>query len=179
MKSARFILRRLKCYLLIKYYGLRDVDTTAYMAYGSKISRDLVAGKYTYIGYGSMIGGRVSIGAYTMLGPCVICMGDDHRYDLVGVPAIFSGRPNLRPTVIGRDAWIGARSIILPGVEIGDGAIVAAGTVVSRSIPACEVHGGVPNRKIKDRFSSTIETQRHLEFLQSPPVQGGFAESRY
>jgi acetyltransferase-like isoleucine patch superfamily enzyme len=179
MKRARLILRRLKCYFLIKYYGLRHVDATTYIAHGSKISRDLVADKYTYIGCGSMIGGRVSIGAYTMLGPRVICMGDDHRYDLVGVPVIFSGRPNLRPTVVGRDVWIGARSIILPGVEIGDGAIVAAGTVVSRSIPACEVHGGVPNRKIKDRFSSIIETQRHLEFLRGPPVRGGFAESRY
>jgi len=176
--SARSILRGLKCRLLIKYYRLTHVSPTAYIAFGSRISRDLVACEYTYIGYRAMIGSRVSIGAYTMLGPYVICMGDDHRFDVVGVPTIFAGRPTLRPTVIGRDAWIGARSIVLPGVEIGDGAIVAAGTVVTKSIPPCEVHGGTPNGKIKDRFPNVADKERHLAFLKGPPVKGNFAETR-
>ena len=82
---------------------------------------------YCYIGPGAIIGPRVRIGAYTMMGPRVICTGDDHRYDIAGVPVIFAGRPSLRATVIGRDAWIGAGATILAGVQIGDGAIVAAG----------------------------------------------------
>jgi acetyltransferase-like isoleucine patch superfamily enzyme len=94
------------------------------------------------------------------------------------VPIIFSGRPDLRPTVIGRDAWIGAHSIILPGVEIGDGAIIAAGSVVSRSVPPCEIHGGVPNRKIRDRFENAADRVRHLEFLREAPRRGRFAEPR-
>jgi acetyltransferase-like isoleucine patch superfamily enzyme len=179
MKRLRLILRGLKCLLLVKYYRLKHVDSTAYIMYGSHISRDLVAKEYTFIGEGSMIGRRVSIGAYTMLGPCVMCLGDDHRYDVPGVPSIFSGRPTLRPIVIGRDVWIGARSTILSGVEIGDGAIVAAGTVVSKNIPPCEIHGGIPNRKIKDRFGSLADKQRHLEFLRKSPTLGNFAEGRY
>jgi acetyltransferase-like isoleucine patch superfamily enzyme len=175
---ARPLLRGLKCWLLIKHYRLRHVDSTAYIAYGSNISRDLVAGEYAYIGQGSMINGRVSIGAYTMFGAGVMCLGDDHRYDLPAVPAIFSGRPSLRPTVIGRDVWVGARSIILAGVEIGDGAIVAAGTVVSSNVPACEIHGGVPNRKIKDRFAQESDTKRHLEYLQRSPSPGNYAIGR-
>jgi len=179
MRRVRPMLRGLKCMLLIKYYRLQHVDPTAYIMYGSKISRDLVAHEYTFIGEGAMIGRSVSIGAYTMLGPCVMCLGDDHRYDMPGVPAIFSGRPSLRPIVIGRDVWIGARSIILSGVEIGDGAVVAAGSVVSKSILPCEIHGGIPNRKIKDRFDSPTDKQRHLEFLERPATQGAFAEGRY
>jgi acetyltransferase-like isoleucine patch superfamily enzyme len=179
MKRIRLLLRGVKCLLLIKYYRLKHVDPTAYIMYGSRISRDLVAGEYTFIGERSMIGRKVSIGAYTMLGPSVMCLGDDHRYDVPGLPAIFSGRPNLRPIVIGRDVWIGARSIILSGVEIGDGVIVAAGTVVSKNIPSCEIHGGIPNRKIKDRFDSLTDKQRHLEFLKKPPMPGNFAENRY
>lgn len=179
MTRFRLLLRGLKCLWLIKYHRLKHVHSTAYMAYGAKISRDLVAREYTYIGAGSMIGRKVSIGAYTMLGPCVICMGDDHRYDVPGVPIIFAGRPNLRPTVIGRDAWIGARSIILSGVEIGDGAIVAAGTVVSKSIPPCEIHGGVPNRKIADRFDNPADKETHLASLCRQPRRGIFAESLY
>jgi acetyltransferase-like isoleucine patch superfamily enzyme len=157
---------------------LRHAHRTAYIAYGSTISPDLIAREYTYVGRGSLIGARVYLGAYTMLGPCVTCMGDDHRYDRPGVPIIFSGRPTLRPTIIGRDAWIGARAIILPGVEIGDGAIVAAGAVVSRSIPPCEIHGGIPNRKIRDRFASLADKERHLEYLREPPRRGTFAGQR-
>jgi acetyltransferase-like isoleucine patch superfamily enzyme len=175
----RLILRALKCRLLIKYHRLTRVDATALMAYGAKISRDLVAYEYAYVGTGSIIGPNVSIGAYTMLGPRVMCLGDDHRYDLPGVPIIFSGRPAVRPTMIGRDVWIGAQSIILSGVEIGDGAIVAAGSVVSKNVPPCEIHGGIPNQKIRDRFSNPGDKQRHLEYLQKPPARGNFADRRY
>jgi acetyltransferase-like isoleucine patch superfamily enzyme len=178
MKNARLMLRGLKCLLLIKYYRLSHADTTAYIAYGSDIAKDLVVGEYCYIGTQAIIGPRVLIGAYTMLAPRVLCTGDDHRYDIAGVPIIFAGRPSLRPTVIGRDVWVGAGSIILAGVEIGDGAIVAAGTVVSKSIPPCEIHGGVPNRKIKDRFGDPVEKQRHLHALRETPRAGRFAESR-
>jgi acetyltransferase-like isoleucine patch superfamily enzyme len=169
-------LRALKCQLLIKYYGLKHVHATAYIAYGSYISRDLVAAEYSYIGLGAMIGPQVSIGAYTMLGPGVMCIGDDHRFDLPGVPTIFAGRPRLRPTRVGRDAWIGARCVVLSGVAIGDGAIVAAGTVVSRDVPPCEVHGGVPNRKLKDRFVDPAAREMHLAFLREAPRRGTFSE---
>jgi acetyltransferase-like isoleucine patch superfamily enzyme len=178
MKRARLMLRGLKCLLLINYYRLRRVDHTAYMAYGSLISRDLVAGAYSYIGYGSMIGPGVTLGAYSMLGPRVMCFGDDHRFDIPTVPIIFSGRPSLRPTLIGRDVWVGAGSIVLSGVEIGDGAIVAAGTVVTKNIPPCEIHGGIPNRRIRDRFANSADRERHLQALLGPPVQGEFAKRR-
>jgi len=171
-------LRELKCRLLIKHYRLNQAHHTAYIARGSDISRDLIAGAYTYVGPGSMIAGTVSIGTYTMLGPKVMCLGDDHRFDVAGVPIIFSGRPNLRTTAIGRDVWIGAGSIILAGVEIGDGSIVAAGTVVSNDIPPCEIHGGVPNRKIRDRFATVTERQRHIEYLQKPATPGNFPQRR-
>lgn len=54
---------------------------------------------------------------------------------------------------IGNDVWIGSNVTILPGIEIGDGAIVAAGSVVSKNIPPYSIVGGVPCRLIKKRFS--------------------------
>ena len=176
MKRIREILRAIKCIALIKYHRLSQVHSTAYMAYGADISKDLVAGQYSYIGKGSIIGPKVIIGAYSMLGPHVMCVGDDHRYDLVGIPCIFSGRPLLRSTQIGCDVWIGAGSIILAGVEIGDGAIIAAGSVVTKNIPACEIHGGVPAHKIKDRFLSIADRDTHLRFLLKKPMIGVFPE---
>jgi acetyltransferase-like isoleucine patch superfamily enzyme len=107
-----------------------------------------------------------------------MCLGDDHRFDIPAIPIIFSGRPPLRSTRIGRDVWIGAGSIVLAGVEIGDGSIVAAGTVVTKNIPACEIHGGAPNRKIRDRFLDARDRDRHLQALLEPPVAGEFAERR-
>lgn len=54
------------------------------------------------------------------------------------------------PIHIGKNVWIGSRSVILPGVTIGDGAIVAAGTVVTKDVPANKVVGGVPAKVIKE-----------------------------
>jgi virginiamycin A acetyltransferase len=55
--------------------------------------------------------------------------------------------------VIGNDVWIGANAIILPGVTIGDGAIVAAGAVVSRDVPPYAIVGGVPAKILRYRYT--------------------------
>ena len=59
-------------------------------------------------------------------------------------------------TVVGNDVWIGYESIIMPGVTIGDGAIVAAKSVVVKDVPAYSVIGGNPAQVIKRRFSQNI-----------------------
>ena len=62
-------------------------------------------------------------------------------------------------TVVGNDVWIGYKSTIMPGVTVGDGAIVAAGSVVVNDVPAYSIVGGNPARIIKHRFTTeTIET---------------------
>ena len=175
MSNFRLFFRYLKCWLLLKYHRLKHVHRTAYIAFGAEVSRDLIAEAFTYVGKNSMVGPKVSLGAYSMLGPNVLCVGDDHRFDIPAVPCIFSDRPVLRPTKIGRDVWIGAGAIIMSGVEIGDGAIVAAGSVVTKSIPSCEIHAGIPNRKIKDRFTTHTEKMLHLEEISKPPRQGSYA----
>ena len=62
-------------------------------------------------------------------------------------------------TVVGNDVWIGYKSTIMPGVTIGDGAIIAAGSVVVNDVPAYSIVGGNPARIIKQRFATeTIQT---------------------
>lgn len=155
-------------------HGLRHVHGSFYMAPGSAVSADLVAHEFSYIGPDCMIGPGVELGAYAMIGPRVSIVGDDHRFDCAGVPIIFSGRPTLRRTVIGRDAWIGCGAVLLAGVNVGRGAIVAAGAVVTRDIPEFEIHGGVPARKLRDRFNSFEEQQVHARMLDAEPRRGSY-----
>jgi maltose O-acetyltransferase len=56
----------------------------------------------------------------------------------------------VRPVTIGNGAWLGARCTILPGVNVGEGAIVAAGAVVTHDVPANTMVAGVPARAIRD-----------------------------
>ena len=60
------------------------------------------------------------------------------------------------PPIIGNDVWIGANAIILQGVTIGDGAIIAAGAVVTKDVPPYAIVGGVPAKVIKYRFSDDV-----------------------
>lgn len=73
-------------------------------------------------------------------------------------PEHLSQLPFKGDTVIGNDVWIGRESVILPGVKIGDGAIVAAYSVVSKDVPPYTVVGGNPARFIKKRFDDDLTT---------------------
>lgn len=61
-----------------------------------------------------------------------------------------------QPTVIGNDVWIGANAVILRGVTVGDGAVIAAGAVVTRDVPPYAIVGGVPAKVIRHRFEPDL-----------------------
>jgi len=62
----------------------------------------------------------------------------------------------LQRTKIGSDVWIGARAVVLDGITVGDGAIIAAGAIVTRNVAPYSIVGGAPAKKIRDRFDSAI-----------------------
>ena len=72
---------------------------------------------------------------------------------------------DFRPIKIGHHVWIGTGAMVLPGVEIGDGAVVAAGAVVTRDIPPYEVWGGVPARFIRKRSEDLRYSMKGAPFL--------------
>jgi acetyltransferase-like isoleucine patch superfamily enzyme len=159
--------------IVIKYYyGLHQVSPTFNFGGKCKISQDLKAGDYSYIGNNCLIYPNVSIGKYSMLAQNVQIIGDDHQFNVPGSPIIFSGRPHLKETSIGRDVWIGANCIILTGVTVGDGSIIAAGSVVTKDIPAMVIAGGVPAKVIKKRFQSNDEEKLHLHMLNQKSFSG-------
>jgi acetyltransferase-like isoleucine patch superfamily enzyme len=158
-------------------YGLRNVHPTFYIAGPASIAPDLQADAYSFINIGCRVGPQVRLGKYVMLGPNVAILGGDHRWDQPGVPIIFSGRPELKPTVIQDDAWIGYGATVIAGVTVGRGAILAAGAVATKDIPPYEIHGGVPAKKIGERFDTAEQRQQHDQMLSEPPTRGDYCES--
>lgn len=74
---------------------------------------------------------------------------NNHRFDNSELPIIDQGHSASDKIVVRKGAWIGANAILLPGVEIGENTVVAAGTVVTKSIPPGVVVAGVPAKIIK------------------------------
>lgn len=85
-------------------------------------------------------------------------------------PPHLSQLPFKGDIVVGSDVWIGRESVILPGVHIGDGAIVAAYSVVTKDVPPYTVFGGNPARLLKRRFSAALtETLLRLRWWDMEP----------
>lgn len=115
-------------------------------------------GNRCYLGRYCYLDGDITIGDHTMLASSVAVVGGDHAFDRLGVLMIDSGREHWKATHIGSDVWIGHGAIVLNGVTIGDGAIVAAGSVVSRDVPAGVIVAGNPARVIRARFPEHTST---------------------
>lgn len=94
--------------------------------------------------------GGVEIGSGTITGPDVMIFSVNHIYNSMDVLP-FSEELSFKKVTIGENCWIGARVFICPGVELKEGTIVAAGSVVTKSFPACSVIGGNPASFIKYR----------------------------
>jgi acetyltransferase-like isoleucine patch superfamily enzyme len=123
-------------------------------------------GDYTYIGPRSQIT-NTTIGKFCSIGPDVtIGLGKHPTNTFVSThPSFFSTDKQAGFTFvdhtlfeevicgnIGNDVWIGAKSIIMDGINIGNGAIIGAGAIVTKDIPSYAIVGGVPAKIIKYRF---------------------------
>ncbi|MFT3788168.1 MAG: hypothetical protein QM770_18695 [Tepidisphaeraceae bacterium] len=151
--------------------GLKHVHPTFYCPAGAKVSRDLVAGPYSFVNVGSSVCANVTFGKYVMLAANVSILSDDHDPRKPGVPVIFSGHPAPPATVLEDDVWVGYDAVIKAGVRIGRGAIVAARAVVTKDVPAYEIHAGVPAKKVGDRFATEEDKARHDAMLNGPLVE--------
>src|ERR1700675_1698142 len=89
--------------------------------------------------------GGIEIGDDTLIGPGCMIWSVNHRFEDLHVPIRSQGYDR-ESVIIGRDCWIAAHSVILPGVRIGAGSVVAAGSVVTGSCEPGSVLAGVPAR---------------------------------
>ena len=121
--------------------------------YGGPIGEGLVMGNNSNIGPYNYIGcsGKITIGDNVMLAPRVSIYAENHVFDNPNITIKAQG-VSKKDVVIEDDCWIAANAVILAGVTIGKGSVVAAGSVVNEDVPAFSVVAGVPARVIKSRL---------------------------
>lgn len=170
---------KLYCYLLRKIRGTKKIPKCvlkkSYKKYGRLDSlgryffdkyTGIPVGRYTY-GYQYLDNDNVKcIGAFCSIAEGQLIVPNDHRLDWITTSPIASLKDfsfadedymnnyissEDRNIIIGNDVWIGARCIIFEGVTIGDGAVIAAGSIIRKDVPPYAVVGGV-DRILKYRF---------------------------
>jgi len=109
---------------------------------------DVVIGTGTRIGLGNTVIGPVLIGNHVNFAQNVVITGLNHNFRDIHVTISHQG-VSTKLVDIADDVWIGANSVILPGVSIGKHSVVAAGSVVTRSVPAYSICAGNPAKVIK------------------------------
>jgi acetyltransferase-like isoleucine patch superfamily enzyme len=129
---------------------------------------EISLGDNIYIAPGFHISARnLSIGNNVLIGPNLLLECDDHNFKNIG-KTIWS---TMNERIIGfvtieDDVWIGGNVTILKNVNIGEGAVIGAGSVVTRSIPPYSICVGTPCRPVKVRFN-TEELRAHLSIVKS------------
>jgi len=136
---------------------------------------NISVGNNVFLGVGCTIlaaESKVRIGSSVMFGPHVTIIGGGHNISAIGMPMSSVhwkiGNEDLGVT-IEDDVWVGASAIILRGVTVGRGAVIAAGSVVTKSPPPYSVVGGNPARLIRARWSA--EQILEHERLVYPPCR--------
>ncbi len=159
------------------YINLDDssvrIGKYCFIGRGVRMDCNIMIGNNTHINRYSEIfsGGRnsyVKIGKFCSIAPYTMIRADNHAVDHASTSTDVLKMCNITldeseltkgPIEIGNDVWIGQRAIILSGVNIGDGAVIAAGSAVTKDVQPYEIVAGVPARHIRFRFDKKIIQQ--------------------
>ena len=160
------------CYLLLRVVtlsgfskGIQNVVFEGKNAVPDRcnFSGEIKIGFATTLGYNNFLHGNIKIGKYCQLGADVAIHTSNHPVNYLSTyinSNLFSGELNklkeVKVTVLGNDVWIGHNAIIVGGVTIGNGVIIAAGSVVTKDVESYTVVAGVPAKSIKKRFSASV-----------------------
>lgn len=128
-----------------------NIEHGAFLASGKGIE----IGNNSGIGLDCRVTGPLTIGDDVMMAPGVMIFTQNHETSDLSVPMWLQTAPKYKVT-IGNDVWIGANALIMPGLNIGNGCIIAAGAVVTHDVPDMAIVGGNPAKIIKYRDGRNI-----------------------
>lgn len=128
-----------------------DTQVSIYLWPGAPEAK-LTLGDRVYIGRNTNIAAyaSITIGDNVLVAPYCHIISGNHGYERRDIP-IRDQNITCKPITIEEDVWIGTHVVVLPGVTIGKGAIVAAGSIVNKDIPPYQIWGGAPARFLKER----------------------------
>ncbi|WP_069472604.1 acyltransferase [Candidatus Marithrix sp. Canyon 246] len=165
------MINRLKKYLLKRRLGIskKNIDITANSTFGNY--ENIIWHDNIYIdpmAYIWAVGG-LEICENVIIGPRVTIHTSNHRYeDATMLP--YDGYSYKKKVTIEKNVWIGDGTFIVPGVTIGEGSIVAMGSVVTKDVPKYSLVGGNPARVIKERnikkYKELDKKERHYMKLR-------------
>ena len=147
-----FKVKKIRYYLLRNLFKSCGKDVTICSGVRIHGHKKLSIGNNVRIGEKSRISatGGVTIGNNVEIGPEIMIWSSNHNY--YAPTALPFGKEKVdRPVVIHDNVWIAARACIVPGVIIGEGAVVAMGAVVTKDVPPCALVGGNPAKVLKYR----------------------------
>ncbi|MCK5161920.1 MAG: acyltransferase [Candidatus Aureabacteria bacterium] len=126
------------------------IHPTASLRWGKNIS----LGKNSHINQYCCVwaseNSKIVMGDNLLMGPGVKVFSSNHTFKDVNIPMNIQSYQE-KDIIIGDNVWLGANVVVVAGVKIGDGSIVAAGAVVTKDIPSYSIAGGIPARVIKQR----------------------------
>lgn len=168
---ARYFINYLRSFMIlnIKYPWIKSHGFIR-IPFSTKIwspNKRVIIGNKVQFGQNCMVQCDLEIGNEVLIASNVSFIGrNDHNYNVVGSSIWNSPRGENLITRIGNDCWIGHGVIVLAGVTVGDGSIIAAGSVVTSDIDSFFIYAGVPAKKVKPRFTTEDDLQRHIELYQ-------------
>lgn len=136
----------------------------------------ITIGDNFYIGKYSIIESDAEIGNNVIFANHVSLIGRyDHHFQQLGIPIRLASQIRDKEynwkglnqkIIIEDDVWIGLGTIVLSGVKVGKGSIVAAGSVVTKDVESYSIYGGNPARKIRDRFDTKEQLVHHIRLYE-------------
>jgi maltose O-acetyltransferase len=129
--------------------GRINIEKGAWFGSGRGIS----VGDRSGLGLDCLVMGPLTLGQDVMVGPRCMFISQAHNTGDVSLPMTDQGMAEDRPIVVEDDVWFGAAVIVLPGVRVGHGSVIGAGSIITKDVPPFACVAGSPARVVKYRGS--------------------------
>ena len=147
--------------------GKIDLRDNVEIRENSILEGEITIGRHSRIAYGNELVGTIRIGRYCAIARETTFKDRDHFIHYPSMQCLlYRNIFNMRlkrvskgPIVLGNDVWVGKRTIVLSGVTIGDGAVVGAGSVVTKDVEPYSIVAGAPAKQRKWRFPENVRDQ--------------------